>query len=145
MMQLGPKGRALIQRFETLKLVAYKPTSKDHWTIGWGHTGPDVHEGLVWTPMQADAAFSADAQFAERQIIRSTDVELTQNQFDAMVSFTFNEGVGNEARSTLLKYVNARRWHDAANEFPKWVYQDGIVLNGLVVRRAAERALFLTP
>lgn len=150
MMQLGPRGRALIQSFETLQLVAFKPTPDDVWTIGWGHTGPDVHEGLVWTREQADEAFDHDTRAAVNGVIRGTDVQLTQNQFDALVSFTYNEGVGEEhpepkgfLGSTLRKMVNARRWLDAANEFPKWNKQKGKVLGGLVRRRDAERALFL--
>lgn len=150
MMQLSPRGRALIQEFEQLRLVAFKPTPNDVWTIGWGHTGPDVREGLVWTRVQADDAFDEDVRKPILAVIRGTDVPLTQNQFDALVSFTYNEGVGEEfpeptgfMGSTLRKMVNARRWLAAANEFPKWNKQAGIVLGGLVQRRAAERALFL--
>lgn len=151
MMQLGPKGRALIQGFEKLRLVAFKPTPDDVWTIGWGHTGPDVHEGLVWTPQQADEAFDRDTTDAVHAVIRGTDTPLTQTQFDALVSFTYNEGIGEDRPghevgfmgSTLRKYVNQRRWLDAANEFPRWNKQKGKVLDGLTRRRAAERALFL--
>jgi lysozyme len=143
MMQLSPRGRALIQEFERLRLVAFKPTPDDVWTVGWGHTGDDVHEGLVWTRVQADDAFDFDIGKYVRQVIASTDVPLTQNQFDALVSFTYNEGVTAEGHSTLLKYVNQRRWLDAANEFPRWNKQKGKVLDGLTRRRDAERTLFL--
>jgi lysozyme len=143
MMSLSPRGRALIQEFEQLRLVAFKPTPEDVWTIGWGHTGPDVHEGLVWTRIQADDAFDFDAGQRVRAVIASTDVALTQNQFDALVSFTYNEGVTAEGHSTLLRYVNQCKWQLAADEFPKWDKQAGVVLEGLISRRAAERALFL--
>lgn len=143
MMQLSQRGRALIEDFEKLRLVAFKPTPDDVWTIGWGHTGNDVHEGLVWTREKADSQFDVDITKYVNQVIRSTDVELTQNQFDAMVSFTYNEGVTAEGHSTLLQYVNQRRWLYAANEFPKWNKQKGKVLDGLTRRRAAERELFL--
>lgn len=150
MMQLSPRGRALIQEFEQLRLTAFKPTPNDVWTIGWGHTGSDVYEGLVWTRIQADDAFDEDVRRPSIAVIRGTDVPLTQNQFDALVSFTYNEGIGEEhpelkgfMGSTLRKLVNARRWLDAANEFPKWNKQAGIVLEGLVRRRKAERDLFL--
>lgn len=143
MMQLSPRGRALIQEFEQLRLTAFKPTPNDVWTIGWGHTGPDVHEGLVWTRVQADNAFDFDTGRYVRAVIVSTDVSLTQNQFDALVSFTYNEGITAEGRSTLLRYVNQRKWQLAADEFPKWNKQAGIVLEGLVRRRKAERDLFL--
>ena len=142
-MQLSPRGRALIQEFEKLRLTAFKPTPNDKWTIGWGHTGPDVYEGLVWTRTQADDAFDLDIGRFTRAVIASTDVPLTQNQFDALVSFAYNEGVTAEGHSTLLRYVNQRKWQLAADEFPKWNKQDGIVLEGLVRRRAEERALFL--
>lgn len=143
MMQLGPRGRDLIQRYETLKLVAYKPTPEDVWTIGWGHTGPEVAEGLVWTRAQADDAFDRDVMWAVKQVVRTTDVFIGQNQFDALVSFTFNVGATAEGHSTLISYVNQKRWRDAANEFLRWNKQKGVVLDGLTARRTAERDLFL--
>lgn len=142
-MQLGPRGEALIKGFERLKLVAYKPTPEDKWTIGWGHTGEEVVEGLVWTLDQAEAAFIRDTGWAVTQVIKTTDVQLTQEQFDALIAFTFNVGVTAEGHSTLIAYVNQRKWLAAAAEFPKWNKQKGAVVEGLVHRRAAERALFL--
>lgn len=144
-MELSAKGEALIKGFETLQLKAMKPTPYDKWTIGWGHTGHEVVEGLVWTPEQAEDAFIHDVAGAEFAVIRSTDVALTQNQFDALVSFTFNVGTDNEAHSTLCRLVNATAWPAAADEFPKWNHQNGKVLAGLTRRRTAERALFLMP
>lgn len=143
MMQLSPRGRALIQEFEQLRLIAFKPTPNDVWTIGWGHTGPDVHEGSVWTRVQADDAFDFDSGRYVRAIITSTDVPLTQNQFDALVSFAYNEGITAEGHSTLLRYVNQKKWQLAADEFLRWNKQRGKVLDGLTHRREAERALFL--
>jgi lysozyme len=144
-MRLGAKGEALIKSFETLALEAYLPTGKDKWTIGWGHTGPEVHPGLVWTPEQAEAAFLSDVAKAVLAVTRSTDVVLSQNQFDALVSFTFNVGVDAEEHSTLCKLVNARQWLQAADEFGRWNHQAGVVLAGLTRRRSAERALFVLP
>lgn len=143
MMQLGPRGEALIKGYEKLKLAAYLPTPKDKWTIGWGHTGPEVVAGLVWTLDQAEHAFLSDTGWAVLQVIRTTDVLLSQEQFDALASFTFNVGVTAEGHSTLIALVNQRKWMAAAAEFPRWNKQDGEVLAGLVARRAAERALFL--
>lgn len=143
MMQLGPRGEALIKGYERLKLEAYLPTPKDKWTIGWGHTGLEVTQGLVWTLDQAEAGFIRDTSGGVLQVIKSTDVLLSQQQFDALVAFTFNIGVTAEGHSTLLALVNQRKWMAAAAEFPKWNKQDGEVLAGLVARRAAERALFL--
>lgn len=144
MMKLGPKGEALIKSFETLQLRAYKPTPKDKWTIGWGHTGPEVVEGMTCTPEQAEAWFIQDTGWACRQVIATTDVVLTQNQFDALVAFTFNVGVTAEGHSTLIKYVNAKNMVAAANEFGKWNHQDGEVVAGLTRRREAERELFVS-
>lgn len=143
MMQLGSRGEALIKGYEKLKLVAYLPTPEDKWTIGWGHTGLEVVEGLVWSLDQAEAAFIRDTGGSVLQVIRSTDVLLSQEQFDALVAFTFNIGVTAEGHSTLIAFVNQRKWMAAAAEFPKWNKQAGQVLAGLVARRAAERALFL--
>lgn len=142
-MQLGAKGEALIKSFELLRLVAYKPTPKDKWTIGWGHTGPEVVTGLVWTPVDAEEYFRRDTMKAALEVISGTDVPLTQNQFDALTSFTFNVGVTAAGNSTLYSYVNARNWLGVCGEFPKWNKQEGAVLPGLIARRAAEAALFM--
>lgn len=142
MMTLGDKGRALIQSFEKCRLVAYQD-ERGVWTIGWGHTGPEVVQGLVWTQEQADAQFELDVGDAEHEVIKTTDVPLTQNQFDALVSFTFNVGDDAEAHSTLIMLVNQSRFADAANQFPRWDHAGGHVSAGLDARRAAERTLFL--
>lgn len=143
MMQLGVQGEALIKGYERLKLVAYKPTPNDKWTIGWGHTGVEVVDGLVWTLGEAEAAFVHDTSWAVMQVVRTTDVLLSQEQFDALASFTFNVGVTAEGHSTLIGLVNQRKWIEAAAEFCKWNKQNGEILDGLVARRRAERALFL--
>jgi lysozyme len=142
-MKLGPKGEALIKSFETLRLKAYKPTPNDKWTIGWGHTGPEVVAGLEWTEAQAEIALCNDVAWAVKQVICTTDVALSQNQFDALVAFTFNVGVTAEGHSTLIKLVNAGYTGAASAEFMKWNHQGGVVLDGLTRRRAAEKALFL--
>lgn len=141
-MQLGAKGTALIQSFETLALKAYLDQGGVP-TIGWGHTWPEVHMGMVCTREQADVWFQHDVQEAVLAVISSTDVPLSQNQFDALVAFTFNVGVDAEEHSTLCKLVNQRLVAQAAAEFPKWNHVHGKVSNGLTKRRAAEQALFL--
>jgi lysozyme len=143
MMKLGAKGRALIQDYEKCRLAAY-PDQKGVPTIGWGHTGPDIHLGMTCTQAQADAWFEQDVQFAVMQVIRSLDVVVNQNQFDALVAFTFNVGVTAEGHSTLVKLVNAGHTGAASAEFAKWNHVDGQVSNGLTARRAAERLLFLS-
>jgi lysozyme len=144
MNSLGDAGRKLIQQFEKLCCRAYQD-ERGIWTIGWGHTGRDVIPGLVCTPEQAGIWFTQDTQTAVNAVNRSVSAPLTQNQFDALVSFTFNVGQGAEEHSTLCRLVNAERYSAAAAEFDKWIYSGGHVSAGLVDRRAAEKALFLQP
>jgi|SRR5579872_113024 len=80
----------------------------------------------------------------EHVINRLINVPITQNQFDACCDFVYNEGSGHFASSTLLKLMNLGRMEDAANEFLKWDIAGGQVFPGLLARRQAERALFLT-
>lgn len=142
-MQLGARGAALIKSFETLAFVAYRNFPGEPWTCGWGHTGADVTEGTTCDTAGAETWFAGDTQKAVQAVLRLVDVALTQNQFDALVSFAFNLGTGALASSTLLRLVNAGRFADAADEFPKWDHVNGKVVAGLVRRRAAERALFV--
>ncbi len=140
-MQLGPKGKALIQSFESLRLQAYQD-QRGVWTIGWGHTGGIVPYQTC-TPADADGWFTDDTQTSVNAVNRTADVALSQEQFDALVSFTFNVGQGAEAHSTLLSYVNQSNFAAAAAEFGKWDHVNGVPNAGLARRRAAERALFL--
>lgn len=147
-------GLQLTEQFEGCRLTAYQD-SVGVWTIGYGHTGPDVYKGLTITQDQAEALLMQDiakAAAAVNRLVRldragdpDTDglPDLTQEEFDALVDFTFNLGAGNLAGSTLLKKLNAGDIEGAAAEFPKWVHAGGKVLAGLVKRRDAERALFL--
>lgn len=144
-MKLGQKGAALIKNREQLRLTAYKPTPMDKWTIGWGHTGKDVYEGLTWVLSQAEDAFQRDTQWAVTAVMKLADVPLNQNQFDALVAFVFNVGEPQFAGSTLLRVLNSGDYAGAAGHFAEWDHQNGVVLKGLDVRRAAERALFLLP
>ncbi len=141
-MQLSAAGETFLKGYEKLRLVAYKPTPDDKWTIGWGHTGAEVVEGLVWTEQQAELAFWRDVTPAELGVTKATDVPLTQNQFDALVCFAFNVGVSAEAHSTLCQRVNARDPAGIAAEWVKWDHQAGKVVPGLLDRRKAELAMF---
>lgn len=146
-MRLGAKGEALIKSFEKLRLESY-PDSRGRWTIGYGHTGwysrgVPVGPGQTCTPEQAEQWFLNDTGWACTDVMRDVDVALTQNQFDALVSFTFNAGGTALAHSTLLRDLNEGRPEDAANEFLKWDYVRGTESEGLENRRKAERALFL--
>lgn len=141
-MTLGAKGRALIQSFEQCRLQAYQD-QRGIWTIGFGHTR-GVVPYQTCTQAEAEDWFTQDTAEAVRAVIASTDVPLTQNQFDALVAFTYNVGAGSEAHSTLIKLLNAGRYALAADQFNLWNHIDGQVSAGLTRRRAAERALFLT-
>lgn len=140
-MQLGAAGKRLIQSFEALRLKAY-PDEAGIPTIGWGHTR-GVKLGDTCTVEQASAWFAEDAQEAIGTVNRAVSAPLTQNQFDALVAFTFNVGGPRAEKSTLLRMVNAENYAGAAQQFGRWVYSGGHVSNGLIRRRAAERALFL--
>lgn len=142
-MKLGAKGEALIKSFEKCRLVAYLD-QKGIPTIGWGHTGSDIRLGMTCTQEQADVWFEQDVRTAVMQVIKSLDVAVTQNAFDALVCFTFNVGVTAEGHSTLIKLVNASYTGAASAEFAKWNHVDGKVSAGLTARRAAEKELFLS-
>jgi lysozyme len=141
-MQLAGPGTRLIQSFEKCALRSYQD-SGGVWTIGWGHTGSEVHEGMTCTVDQADTWFTADVQQAVRAVNESVHAPLTQNQFDALVAFTYNVGAGAEQHSTLVRLLNAGHVAEAANEFLKWSHVNGQVSAGLLRRRTAEQSLFL--
>ena len=142
MRQLGSAGRALIKCFEQLRLVAYRNFPGEPWTIGWGHTG-DVHQGDTCTPDQADKWFLEDTAKVVAAVDRDTPQDITQNQFDALVSFGYNLGISAEEHSTLLRDVISKNIPGAADEFLKWNHVNGQVVDGLTRRRRSERALFL--
>ena len=141
-MILGAAGLALIKSFESCRLKAYLD-QRGVWTIGWGHTGPAVTAQSVCSQADADAWLIQDTLTAQKAINSQVDVALTQNQFDALVSFVFNVGAGAFAGSTLLRYVN-QAVPAAADEFLRWDHVNGVTNPGLARRRAAERALFLS-
>lgn len=142
-MQLGAAGKTLIQSFEQCKLYAYQD-QRGVWTIGFGHT-LGVVPYQTCSQADADAWFVQDTQAAVNGVIRSLDVAVNQNQFDALVSFTYNCGVGSEAHSTLVRLLNNGDAAGAAAQFLVWDHVNGVVDPGLERRRAAERALFLSP
>ena len=139
-MKLSSLGLALLEFIEDFRATAYQDQG-GVWTCGFGHTGPDVHEGTTCTPEQASGWLAADVSRAELAVMRAVDVALTQHQFDALVTFTYNAGAGAFEHSTLLKLVNAHQ--PAADEFLKWDHVAGKPNAGLLRRRKVERALFL--
>ena len=142
-MKYSSNGQHLTQQFEAdggPRLVAYQD-SKGIWTIGWGRTR-GVVAGMTCLLSQAERWFLADIAWAESEVNRVVKVPLTQNEFDALVDFTFNCGACNFENSTLLKLVNADNMEAAALEFEKWDHCGGKVIAGLLRRRQAEERLF---
>lgn len=141
-MNISQKGIDLIKNFEGCRLTAYRCPA-NILTIGYGHTGSDVSTGQKITQEQAEKLLKSDLLVHCNNVSRLVKVPLTQNQFDALVSFEFNVGYGYFASSTMLKLLNQKKYREAAAQFNRWVYANGKVLAGLVKRRAAEKTLFL--
>ncbi|EMH4137223.1 lysozyme [Serratia marcescens] len=146
-MQISKSGIELIKRFEGLRLKAYQD-SVGVWTIGYGWTQPvdgkKVGPGMQIVQATADRLLKCGVVQYEQGVSLLVKVKITQSQFDALVSFAYNLGLRSLSTSTLLKKLNAGDKQGAADEFGKWVNAGGKRLDGLVVRRAAERELFLS-
>ena len=143
------RGIDLIHSFESCKLKAYPDpgTGGKPYTIGWGSTtdesGNPIALGTVWTQERADARFALDlAKFEKAVTDALSGSTATQNQFDALVSFTYNLGEGNLRSSTLLKKHKAGDYAGAKAEFAKWNKANKKVMAGLTRRRAAEAELY---
>jgi lysozyme len=143
MRKINQEGLELIKSFEGLELKAYKDIV-GVWTIGYGHTGSDVHEGLIITKEQAEELLKSDLSRFEKGVETAcSGLVLTDNQFAALVSFSYNLGLGNFNSSTLLKKLKSKDMIGASNEFQKWNKAGGKVVAGLTRRRLAEQDLFL--
>jgi lysozyme len=136
-------GLDLIQEFEGCRLRAYPDpgTNGAPWTIGYGHTGPEVHPGMVITDKQAEDYLMDDLRRFEDGVARIAP-KCTDNQYAALVSFAYNLGLSSLAGSTLLKYHNAGQYDKANGEFCKWDHMNGRVSSGLERRRGAEAMLY---
>lgn len=139
-MKTSQNGINLIKKFEGCRLTAYRDAVGVP-TVGYGHTR-GVKMGQKITAAQAENYLKQDLETFEKGVDSLVKVKINQNQFDALVSFAYNLGLGNLKNSDLLKYVNKKDFKNAAKEFPLWVHAGGKMLQGLVTRRAAERALF---
>lgn len=135
------KGLALTKSFEGLRLEAYRDCA-GVWTVGYGHTGSGVVEGMTVDDAEAERLLLADLEDAVRCVNLRVTAEISQRQFDAMVDFCFNAGRGNFLQSTLLRKVNAGDFTGAAAQFGLWVHAGGEVVAGLARRRKAEAELF---
>ena len=137
----------IIKKSEGLRLTAYRD-SAGIWTIGYGHTGSEVHEGLTITEAEAEALLERDIAWAVDTVRRSVRVPLTEEQRAPLASLTFNIGSGGFRGSTLLRRLNSGDYEGAADAFLMWnkitVGGKKIISPGLSSRRERERSLFLT-
>lgn len=140
-MKLSQDGLNMVKKYEGLYTKAYYCPA-GVLTIGYGHTGPDVKPGQRISEAQAESLLRQDMTQFENAVKRQVKVPLTQGQFDALTSFTFNCGEGALKNSTLLKKLNAGDYAGAQAEFQRWNKGGGRVLPGLVKRRAEEAQMF---
>lgn len=152
MLTISKEGLALIKESESFVDHLYNDAA-GHCTIGYGtlvHLGPicgdpseSVYAGGITEP-EAYRLLEAEVGVVEAKMRRLIKVPLDQSEWDALVDFAYNLGVGQDglAGSTLLKKLNAGDYDGAAGEFHRWVFADHKKLSGLAVRRATEKALF---
>lgn len=133
-----------VAKWEGLLLTAYLDTvaSPPVYTIGYGHTGPDVHAGQRITKRRALALLTRDLRDAARAVRQNIHVKLTARQRIALISLVFNCGPAAVVGSTLAAKLNAGNYGGAADEFLKWSHAGGVVVEGLLNRRKAERWMF---
>jgi lysozyme len=141
-MNISENGLDLIKQSEHCELDAYQDCA-GIWTIGYGHT-LNVRAHDVISAHTAEVLLENDLQPVENAISSLVHVPLNQNQFDALVSLTFNIGIYALRQSTLLHYLNNWQYQLAADEFLKWDRAGGKVVAGLSNRRRTERSLFLS-
>lgn len=142
-MLTSDEGKEFIKSNEGCRLKPYQDQGGT-WTVGYGKTGTDVVPGVSWSQSRAERAFEDSIESFEDELNGMLKVDVTQNQFDALMDFVYNLGPAALQRSTLLKKVNAEDFNNAANEFLKWTLVAGRIDPGLVKRRKAERLFFLT-
>ncbi|BAP37179.1 hypothetical protein AS4_22390 [Acinetobacter guillouiae] len=144
--QVSPQGVDLICGFEGLELKAYDD-GVGVCTIGYGTTiyphGKAVQYGDTCTIEQAKTYMQYDIRRFEQAVSAAVNVPLNQNQFDALVSLSYNIGIGAFKNSTLLKLLNASDYYAASHQFDVWIKAGGKTVQGLVNRRAVEKTLFL--
>ncbi len=142
-MKTNQAGIAIIKHYESWSATPYlDPIGIP--TIGWGTTdGVTMQHPEIDRP-EGERLLRLGLDWAEEAIGRFIHVTLTSNQFSALVSFVYNVGSGNLYASTLRRRLNRAEYEGAADEFPKWRRSGGIIMGGLVARRASEQALFLS-
>lgn len=139
------QGVEFIAKHEGCRLKAYLCPAKV-WTIGYGTTslpdGSPVERGMTITQEQAKQYLAHDVKRFERNVNGLVSVPLTQNQFDALVSFVYNIGAGAFGRSTLLEMLNKGGYAAVPDQLMRWTMGGGKTLPGLVKRRLAEAELW---
>jgi lysozyme len=144
MAEVSLPGLELIRGFEGCNLTAYKLPGETYWTVGWGHTGPEVRAYETINQQLADGMFHDDIQRFAKQVEGYLAHSATQGQFDALVSLAYNIGIGNFQDSTLLRVFNTGDMKAAVLQFCEWNKDStGQISLGLVRRRAAEMYHFL--
>ena len=139
-MKTSQYGIDLIKHFEGCELKAYKCPA-GVWTIGYGHT-KGVQEGDEWSESHANRMLEVELEEYEGYVDKYVTAPLGQNQFDALVSWTYNLGGGNLSASTMLKVLNAGEYDEVPNQMLRWNKAGGKVLEGLTRRRQAEADMF---
>ena len=140
MRRINDEGVALIRQWEGCKLTAYLCPA-GVWTIGYGHTAT-AREGMTITEAEAERLLRQDLALFEAEVARAVDVDLTDNQFAALVSWSYNIGVGAMRRSSLIRRLNAGEYDAVPGELARWNKVKGRVVKGLSNRRAAEAGLW---
>ena len=140
-MKISQEGISLIKKFEGCKLTAYQ-CSAGVWTIGYGHT-KGVTEDTKITQEEAEEMLVEELHEYESYINDFVTAPLSQNQFDALVSWVYNLGPANLKSSTLLKVLNEGKYNEVPAQIKRWNKAGGEVLQGLIRRREAEALLFL--
>ena len=147
MRHINERGIEIVKSFEGLALRPYVCAGEVN-SVGYGATrsstgGPIDLDMEPISEIEAEALLLRDLESSQGWVRRLIKTALTENQYSALVSFTFNVGAGALQRSTLRMKLNRSEYQGAADEFPKWRIAGGRILAGLVRRRAAERTLFL--
>lgn len=136
-LSLSAVGLVSILGYEGYSDHAYIPVKGDVPTIGFGTT-EGVKMGDTITPVKAVERAYRDADKVHKVIFKCVKVPLSQGEYDAFISFAYNVGSWNFCRSTLVKKLNKGDYEGACLEMKRWIYKDGVVLNGLVTRREEE-------
>jgi len=139
-LKISQEGISLIKKFEGCELTAYQ-CSAGVWTIGYGHT-KGIEEGMEITQQEAEDMLVEELHEYENYINDNVTAPLSQNQFDAMVSWVYNLGPANLKASTLLKVLNAGDYDGVPAQIKRWNKAGGVTLDGLIRRREAESLLF---